>query len=562
MTATSRFLWRVTPPDPDGAAALAEACGVTPQVAQVLINRGVQEPEAARRFLLPSLGQLDDPRQLTDMPAAIARIQHAVAAREPVLVFGDSDVDGITATAIVYDALQSLGAKVLARVSHRLNDGYGFPQRLIPAMHRAGIRVLVLVDCGTNQPDEIQQLARLGIDTVVLDHHVLSERPAHPLALVNPRREPIAEPCCSAGLAFKFAQALCPDDEARLARLLDLAALGTLADYVTLIGENRVLVAEGLRRIVDSARPGLRRLCADVALTKASPEHVLRKLVPRLNAAGRVSDPRPVWRLLVEAADAPAARLADRLAECHALSKSFHRRILEEAYAHADRMHFKDQHVMVIGRPGWHRGLMGPIAAQLVDRYNRPAISIALDGPTGVGSGRSVDGFDLFAALRACEPLLTRYGGHPQACGLSIDTDQVDALRERINDYARQAPSGRRGAQALTIDAEWTLEQMQRAGADLDALRPFGPGNPAPLVLVREVALEPDGGGQAMVDGEARIRLRVRVSESRADCRYDVVGTPSVSDGRVSFAVRDARESDGVERITLRTAELCAEPLS
>jgi single-stranded-DNA-specific exonuclease len=541
----SRFLWRLALPQPDAAAALAQACGISRPVAEVLAARGWRDPAAVRRFLAPALQELEDPRRLSELPEAVARVQHAVAAREPVLVFGDSDVDGITASAIVYDLLRSLGARVVVRISHRLEDGYGFPPRLIPAIVRAGIRLVILVDCGTNQPEEVRALARAGIDTVVLDHHVLAEHPARPLAMVNPRRDGIAQPCASAGLAFKFSQALCPDDEARAERLLALAALGTLADYAELIGDNRVLVARGLGRIVNSPRPGLRQLCADVGLSKPSPEHVLRKLVPRLNAAGRVSDPRPVWRLLVDSTDAGARRHADTLAGCHDLSRSYYRRMLEEAFAHADRLHFKDQHVMVIGRDGWHRGVMGPIAAQLVDRYDRPAFSIALDGSVGIGSGRSVEGFDLFEALRACDGLLLRYGGHPQACGLSIGTDQLSAFRDRINQHAQGAMSRRARAQTLAIDAEWRPEDLSaEVVGHLEGMRPFGPGNPPPLILVRGVALEADGSGQALVANGRRIKVRERL-DLRAGVRYDVVGTPSLTEDRIVLAVRDARETEG-----------------
>ncbi len=549
-------LWRVQPSDLDAAATLGGQCGLSPRIAQLLLNRGLRQPDEVRRFLAPSLAQLQDPRRLSDMSAAVARLQHAVAVKEPILVFGDSDVDGITAAAILYEALTSLGGKVVVRISHRLDDGYGFPRSMIRRILRSRVRVVVLVDCGTNQPDEIHELARAGVDTIVLDHHVLAKRAARPLALVNPRRDQDdGQACCSAGLAFKLAQALCPDDDERLAGWLDLATLGTLADYATLVGDNRAIVAEGLNRILSTRRPGLQRLCQAMEVTKATPDQILKRLVPRLNAAGRVGNPRPVWRLLVEQSPEAAARYADHLADCHATSKGYHRQILSEAYEQASRLHFKDQYVMVLGQRGWHRGLMGPIAAQLVDRYARPAISIAVDGSVGTGSGRSVSGFDLFAALRACEGLLLRYGGHPQACGLSIEAGQLERFREQINQHAKTSFGRQRLVQTLEIDAEWTMRDLTvEVVSVLERFKPFGPGNRQPLLLWRGVGVEADGAKKCLTDGECSVGLRERALDLETSCQYDLVGTPTVQDGQVIVSVRDARPAQSEDAMRLGVA--------
>ena len=245
--------WDVLPSDPRGALALAHRCGVEPLIGQLLLNRGVCDAEGARRFLSPQLSALGDPMVLPDMPRAVARIRKAISRQEPILVFGDSDVDGITAAVIVSESLTAAGARVLVRVSNRLTGGYGFPPRLIARLKRLGIGLLVLVDCGTNQQQEIRELAGQGIETIVLDHHVPSASVAKPEALVNPHCADasgrpqwvpgLGRELCSAGLALKLAQALWPDDPERIEPYLELAALGTLADYSPLVGDNRILVA-------------------------------------------------------------------------------------------------------------------------------------------------------------------------------------------------------------------------------------------------------------------------------------------------------------------------------
>ena len=542
----SRYTWTLRPVDDGLAASLAVEAGVSLLVARVLLGRGIREPAAVRAFLSPGLETLDDPLQLPDMPAAVERITRAIARREPVLVFGDSDVDGVTSTAIVYEALARRGAKVFARVSNRLADGYGFPSSLIGGMRRAGIRLLILLDCGTNQPDEIAQLAACGIDTVVIDHHVLAPRAAKPVALVNPRRTGAEHVPCSAGLAFKLLQALCGGERDELEQALDLAALGTLADYASLQGDNRVFVAEGLPRILTTSRPGLRQLCESVGLTKATPDHVLRRLTPRLNAAGRLGEARLVSKLLIEPSATVSRHLADRLGAHHDTTKALHRRILMEAQELAGRLHFRDNYVMVVGRRGWHSGVMGPIAAQLADRFSRPAIAIAWDEHVGVGSGRSIAGFDLFDALSACGPMLMRYGGHPQACGLTIKLDAVETFRELINRHAhsRLVPSAAR--ELLSVDAEMPLTELTSAVVEeLDRCKPFGQGNPPPVVVVRGVTIGagPSTGKWAS-DGRAQLKLRERTYDGPIDVRCDLAATPTLTDDGVVLSVRDWKETN------------------
>ena len=540
----ARSAWEVRPADPRKAQALAAGCGVEPLIGQFLLNRGISEPTEARRFLAPALDRLGDPFVLPDMALAVSRVHQAISVQEAVLVFGDSDTDGITASAILYEALTSLGAKVRVRLSNRLADGYGFPTSLVTQVIRAGVTLVIMVDCGTNQAEEIRALAQRGVETIVLDHHVPMARTAQPLALVNPYRgNGSGLGLCSAGLAMKLAQALCPGDEERLGRSLDLAALGTLADYAPLLGDNRILVSVGLERLLETSRPGLQQLCEAVRVTKPTPEQILQRLVPRLNAPGRLGDATKVWKLLVEPSAPIAHRLTERLGEAHTATKALARQALAEAYEQANRVHFRDELVMVLGHRSWHPGLMGPLAAQLMERYARPTIAIALDEHVGVGSGRSPTMFNLFEALRACQGILLRYGGHPQACGLTIHTQHLEQFREDINRHAETALGRRHLVRTLSIDAQLTVSDVTpRLAVAIERFKPFGPGNPRPLVLIRRVAIVMRQAGETwLADGTARVKVRGRVVGLVPSERYDVVTRLVSTQDEVALSLCDAR---------------------
>ena len=382
-------VWRVQPADPQRANTLSQAVGVHPITAQLLLNRGLHEVSQAKRFLNPRLGLFEDPLALPDLARGVSRIKQAIAQREPILIFGDSDVDGLTASVILYEVLRELGAVVRAKQSNRMRDGYGLPESTLQQICRSSIRLVILVDCGTNQSEVVRQLLSDGIDTIIIDHHVPVEDRAKPYALINPYGHDVSafHELCSAGLAFKVAQALFDDhSDERVASYLDLAALGTLADCSPLIGESRIIVREGLPRIVRSHRAGLQRLCEDTQTASPEPEQIIRRLVPRLNASGRLGDPAVVWRLLRRGGHERLEDWLNQTESAHATTKQLHRQIAVEAQEQVNRLHFRDQFIMVVSRRGWHHGLMGSLASQLVQRYGRPAIALAIDGQYGVGS--------------------------------------------------------------------------------------------------------------------------------------------------------------------------------
>ncbi|MBI2104953.1 MAG: DHH family phosphoesterase [Candidatus Omnitrophica bacterium] len=538
-------IWQVHSPDPPRARALAEALGIHPLTAQLLLNRKLETSDEAARFLRPALEALGSPWALPDMRRAVERLERAIARREPVLIFGDSDVDGLSASVILYEALHERGGLVRARQSNRILDGYGLPRPLAQQLSRSAVRLLVLVDCGTNQGEEIRELAARGIDTIVVDHHVPQGEGARPHALVNPHLgQGAGLGLCSAGLAFRMAQALLgPDDPARAEPFLDLAALGTLADCSPLIGESRLIVSAGLSRIVRSERPGLARLCEATQTAEPAPDQIVRRLVPRLNASGRLGDAAAVWHLLRRDDD---GRLAERLASAeaaHATTKQLHRQLIAEAEEQVHRLHFRDQFVMVVGHSGWHQGLMGPLASQLAERYGRPAIAIAMGGPHCTGSARSVPHLNLFAILEACQDLLVRFGGHAQACGLTVARQHLDRFREAVNEQAKRA-FGREGlVKTRTIDLELPLGDVAPGWVEEAArFAPFGPANPRPTVAIRRLAIEVRSPRMARLsDGTAQVAARGTFSAVDGGGRYDVVATPSVADGEVVLAVSEIR---------------------
>ncbi|MBI1992474.1 MAG: DHH family phosphoesterase [Candidatus Omnitrophica bacterium] len=558
-------IWRVHPADPQRADRLAGGLGVDPITAQLLMNRGIHDHEQAVRFLHPTLETLGDPCRVPDLAQGVDRLKKAIARREPILIFSDSDVDGLTASVILYEVLRELGAVVRSRQSNRIAGGYGLPRTLVHQLTRSSTRLLILVDCGTNQPEDIRCLRAKGIETIVIDHHVPLDGWAQPHALINPHRgQGIGRELCSAGLVLKVAQALLGEGRReRLAAYFDLAALGTLADCAPLVGENRAILAEGMPRVVRSHRPGLRRLCEATRTYRPEPDHILRRLTPHLNASGRLGDVTAAWKLLLGDADEGIDEWMAFTAAAHTVTKQLHRRIMVEAEEQVSRFHFRDQFVMVVKRQGWHQGLMGPLAARLAERYGRPAIALAMDERCGIGSGRSVPLFNLLDALQACQGLLVRFGGHAQACGLTVDRKHLEEFCARVNQRARLA-LGREGLiKTRLVDLELPLSAIQpRWVEEAEGLAPFGPGNPRPTVVIRHLAVIVTSPQTAtLTDGTKRMVGKGRFQALAPEGYYDVVAVPSLKAGALVLTVSDVRralpkaEAPSVETAPWRLAQ-------
>lgn len=492
--------WVMATPSTASMEVLRRERGLSELVTTCLVNRGIVTTESTDTFLDPRLRSLSDPMVLPDIRLAIDRLFLARERNEPVVIFGDYDVDGVTSTAILTEVFTTLGWRCSQYLPHRRDEGYGLSQAGVEnCLARHPTALLLAVDCGSTAVEPIQWLNSRGVDVLVLDHHQLSDPLPPALALVNPLRSPEAgiAPFCSAGLAFKLAHALVKHgreaglsgfDTYNLKPLLDLVALGTIADLVPLVGENRVLVHAGLERLDATARLGLQAL-KRVARTR-SPMGVYEvgfQLGPRLNAAGRLETAEDALRLLLCDRETEAQSLAEVLDQQNRERQDVEKRIAQEALERV-RNRFDPQRDLVIveGDASWHIGVVGIVASRVLREFHRPTLILGGDGTVWRGSGRSVSGFDLAAALRDCTDLLEKHGGHAMAAGLSIDPAHLETFRQRINDLARQRLRPEHLQPEVRIDAAIPLRALSLpVVGDLRRLEPFGIGNPVVQLAVR-----------------------------------------------------------------------------
>jgi single-stranded-DNA-specific exonuclease len=498
-----KFRWLPAPPQPLLTQPLAARLKISPLLVQCLINRGFSEPAPIENFLRPRLKQLADPFLLPDMDAAITRLLTARERGDSLVIFGDYDVDGVTSSTLLLQVLRALGWQASSYLPHRMDEGYGLSRDGVEnCLKKYPTNLLLAVDCGSTAVETIAWLRERGVDVIVLDHHQISDPPPAAVALVNPRvalRNQTAEhsapasfeELCSVGLAFKLAHALIKRGreinlpgaaEFDLRPLLDLVALGTIADLVPLTGENRILVSAGLERLNATTRPGL------VALKQVaqSPEtlgtfDVGFQLAPRLNASGRLETAEESLHLLMADSLDEAMPLAQRLDAQNRERQKIERGIAEEAGgAVRSRFNPETDYVIVEGRLLWHLGVVGIVASRVLQEFYRPTIIIGGEGDNWRGSGRSIAGFDLAAALRECDDLLVRHGGHAMAAGLTIHPDNVEAFRTRLNEIARRTLKREDLQPPLRLDAEVNLGDISLDSlAELDQLKPMGQGNPA-----------------------------------------------------------------------------------
>ncbi|MCS6915244.1 MAG: single-stranded-DNA-specific exonuclease RecJ [Myxococcales bacterium] len=492
----------LSPPDPRRARALAEQLGLRPLTAQLLLNRGIRTEQEARRFLDPRLSDLrppEGPQPMAGFSVAVERLRRAILDRETIGVFGDYDVDGVTTCALLADFLNRAGATVQARVARR-GDGYGFGKADAHDLAEAGCSVIITGDCGTSDHETLALCRLLGVDVIIVDHHQVPDRPPEALALLNPHQPGCAFPfkgLASVGVAFYLCAALrtrlraagwphLPD----LRDLLDLVAVGTIADLAPLTAENRVLVHAGLKELYRGRRPGLRMLgdLAGVTDGVSSATDVAFRIAPRLNAPGRLGDAHEALLLLIETDHHKAKALAETCHELNMRRQEVQEGVLKEAREQVEELLREGvPEVLVVAGQGWHPGVVGIVAAKLVETYGLPSVVIALDGELGRGSARTAHGFHLFQGLRQAAPLLLRYGGHAAAAGLSILAKNVAALRQSLCASYRQQLGNQPPVRALPVDAMVSLEEVdERLAQEVQLLEPFGVGNPEPTLLVRD----------------------------------------------------------------------------
>ena len=469
--------------------------GISPVLAQILINRHIKDSSAAEQFLNVSSQDLLDGALFKDMAKAVNLVKKAAAAGKKVMVFGDYDADGITALALVKETLERMGIKVMHYLPHRLNEGYGLNESAVRRAVEAGVGLLITVDCGISSHEEIKELRRNNIEVIVTDHHEPSEATLpQASAIINPK---VADSgykfreLAGVGVAFKFCQAL---SNSKMFDDLDIVCLGTIADSVPLTGENRVIAKAGLLRLARTGRVGIRALMenAGIAGKPFSPQSVSFILAPRINASGRMDTAETSLKLLLCSQKEEAYELAGILDAHNRQRQKIEGKIMEEALELLERDFDQKLHkIIVIAKEGWHRGVLGIVASKLADRFYRPAIVISVGEEQCKGSGRSIKNFHLFEALQECRQFLSAFGGHAHAVGLSIDKKNIENFKENILRNAADKLLLEHMLPGLDIDLEIQLADINEGiAAELNKLQPFGEGNPEPMFYTRGLKLK------------------------------------------------------------------------
>ena len=507
-------LWVFRQVDPIQRGRLSQALSISSATASLLLNRGVTNVDQAVAWMSPL--QTHDPFLIPDIERAVDRLHQAMQRHERVCFYGDYDVDGMSATSVYVSFFRDLGAQVRAYIPHRLREGYGLNEHAIRALAQDGVTLLVTSDCGTTSHREIALASQLGIDVIVTDHHQSDMEMVPALAVMNPYRPDARYPfhgLCSGGLAYKVVQAYekkYGSGSVPLESLLDLVALATIADVVPLQDENRLFVREGLAQISRGARCGLRALKQVAGVTRdCAADTIAFKLAPRLNAAGRLDEAIKGVRLLTTESEQEAHELAEELDQLNHRRRELEATILDEALTQVSARELPGG--IVLYARGWHLGVVGIVAARIMERFHRPTIVIAInEGGIGKGSARTVPGFDLYQALAGCRDLLIAFGGHPSAAGVTIKEERLPEFAEW---FAATAEAWMRRTQTvpmLHLDSELQLDEVTlQLIREIGTLHPFGAGNPEPTFAVRGLNVL-----QARVVGEKHLKMTVRQGRS------------------------------------------------
>ncbi len=502
----------------------ASQLGLHLPAAQVLWNRGYREPAAARAFLDAPLDGLHDPWLLKDMDRAAERLLQAVRGREPILLYGDYDVDGTSSVVILKKAIELAGGVASFHVPHRLRDGYGMRSEVVEAAAASGVRLIVSVDTGIRAAEVVRHAAEIGIDVIITDHHLPEEALPPALAVLNPNRADCGYPeknLCGAGVAFKLIHALFlrlewPADRIRrlLESFLKLVAIATVADVVPLTGENRIIVKRGLAGLHTVRNPGLRALLDIAGLNpgeRPSATQVAFRIAPRINAAGRMATANDVIDLFTTDDPERARQLADQLHQLNKERQDAEAEIVRAILRQCEECPITDdQFALVFSAPKWHRGVVGIVASRIVERYCRPTIVLSEEGDEAQGSGRSIRPFHLLNALESMPDLFTRFGGHRQAIGLAMPLSRVSEFRERFNRYAAQQLTPEDLQPSLEIDGTIRFAEIHdESVAQVLQLAPFGFGNPGPVFAVKSAEVW----GPPEVFAEKNLFVRLRESD-------------------------------------------------
>lgn len=495
---------------------LSKALQILPITAQILISRGIIEIDDAKKFITPTLNDFHNPFLMKDMDKSIERIKQAVDKREKILIYGDYDVDGMTATALLMHALAPYTSNLIYYLPHRIEEGYGVSKKGIDFAQREGVQLIITVDCGISAIEEVEYANASGIDVIVTDHHEVKEKLPPAFAIINPKQLECPYPdknLAGVGVVVKLVQGLmkkgyCNID---LNTLLEFACLGTVADIVPITGENRIIVKYGLIQLERTQNIGLKALIKVCGLEdkKLNTWEVGFKIAPRINAMGRLEDGRLVIELLLTQSQQEAEKIANILNEHNRKRQGIQEIILQEAIESTKDE--QNKNVIVIASDNWHPGVIGIVASKIVDKYYRPTIIISLQNGLGKGSGRSIPNFHLLNAIKYCKDLLESYGGHEQAVGLTILPDKIDEFRQRINEYVQKNLQKTNFTPSLQV-FEVSLKDIncQLINEIEDLLAPFGRGNPRPVFSTTSL----DVLGVPMIVGNNHLKMKVQDSSA------------------------------------------------
>jgi len=494
------YKWNYEPPTPeqaDAAKELAEAVNISPTLCQMLIERGISTPDAVRSFFRPQLHELHDPFLMKDMDVAVARLNEAMGRKERIMIYGDYDVDGCTAVALVYRFLQQFYSNIEYYIPDRYDEGYGVSISGVDYAADMGVKLIIVLDCGIKAVGEIAYAKTKGIDFIICDHHVPDAELPPAVAILNAKRVDNTYPyldLSGCGVGFKFMQAFAISNGiafSQLIPLLDLTAVSIASDIVPIMGENRVLAYHGLRQLNNNPSVGLKAIIDVCGLVgkDITMSDIIFKIGPRINASGRIQNGMESVTLLVEHDYNKALQEANQINQYNDERKELDKKMTEEANQLVDSMpQIEDKSAIVIYNADWHKGVIGIVASRLTEIYFRPAVVLTRTGDTVTGSARSVSGFDVYRAIESCRDLLENFGGHTYAAGLSLPVENVDLFKERFEKYVSENIDPEQTKPALKIDALINFRDISpKFFSDIKRMRPFGPDNNKPLFCSQQV---------------------------------------------------------------------------
>ena len=494
------FKWNYTPPTPEeqkAAKELGDKLNISPILAQLLIRRGITTESAAKRFFRPQLADLINPFLMKDMDVAVDRLNDAMGRKERILVYGDYDVDGCTAVALVYTFLQHFYSNIASYIPDRYDEGYGVSSKGLKYAQDTGVKLIIILDCGIKAIQEIAYAKTLGIDFIICDHHVPDEQMPDAVAILNPKREDDSFPfkhLCGCGVGFKFMQAFAKNNGipfSRLIPLLDFCAVSIAADIVPVCDENRILAFHGLKQLNNNPSVGLKAIIDICGLNgrEISMSDIVFKIGPRINASGRMENGKKSVDLLVEKDFSTALRMAHHINEYNEQRKDIDKQMTEEAnqiVSKLDSMNHRSS--IVLYDEHWKKGVIGIVASRLTELYFRPTVVLTRDGDLATGSARSVTGFDIYSAIKSCRDMLINFGGHTYAAGLTLKWDDVPLFRKRFQHYVEEHIQPEQVEAILDIDAQIDFKDItKKLHNDLKKFSPFGPLNPKPVFTTVDV---------------------------------------------------------------------------